>query len=72
MVKKAKAKKAPEKKAKKSKESKVETSEAHQKEHGPDVKRLLEEYEQKEKDLVDEDEFISQHMDMDGGEEGEF
>ena len=58
------------KKANKAKKSKEETPEEHKKEHGPDVKRLLEEYEQKEEDIIDEEEFISQHIDM-GGEERE-
>lgn len=53
-------------KAKKAKKAvKEENSEAHKKEHAPDVKKLLEEYEQKEGDSMDEEEFISQHINMD-------
>ena len=56
-------------KAKKAKKAvKEETPEAHKKEHAPDVKKLLEEYEQKEGDIMEEEEFISQHIDMDGEE----
>ena len=69
MAKKAKAKKPAEKKTKKTKD---ESAEEHQKKHGPDVKRLLEEYEEKEGDLIDEEEFISQHIDTEPKESEEF
>ena len=59
MAKKAKTKKVVEKKAKKDTEK---TAEEHQKEHGPDVKRLLEEYEQKEEDFMGDEELVSENL----------
>lgn len=58
MPKKAKAAKKPAKKAKKASE---ESEEEHEKTHGPDVKRLLQEYEQKEDEFSEEQEFVEQH-----------
>ncbi len=51
------------------KKVKEESPEEHKKQHGPDVKKLLEEYEQKEEDFMDDEELISQHMDMDKEED---
>lgn len=61
MQKKAKDKKPVAKKAKKSED---ETPEEHQKKHGPDVKRLLEEYEQKEEEFMEDEDFTSQKDDV--------
>jgi len=60
------------KKAKKTvKKSEVEeTAQEHEKKHSPDVKRLLEEYE--DKDVAEDDDFThSEQFDM-NKEEGEF
>ena len=62
MVKKVKA---AEKTAKKKKTVEEETQEEHQTKHAPDVKRLLEEYEEKDGLVEDEDFAVSEQFDAD-------
>ena len=69
MQKKVKAKKT----AKKNKKSEhAKTPKEHREQHGPDVKRLLEEYEKKESALDEDEDFVSsEQFDM-NKDEGEF
>lgn len=69
MVSKTKDKK-PAKKAKKTQQEKSQKEDKSS--HGPDVKRLLEQYEDKDESLGDEDFASSEQFDMDPKEEGEF
>lgn len=62
----------PKKNAAKKKGKKEESPEEHKQKHGPDVKRLLAEYEDKEAEFGDEEEYLSQHAGGKTVEEEEF